>query len=97
MKTLIASLTLALGVAFTAAGCGGSDNHCDKLVKKICDGKGDDYCDKTKDWLEKEFEGPNGEKLTSEESSTVCKMIVDDSDALAAYRSQATRELTGQN
>lgn len=97
MKTLILNLTLALGLAATAAGCGGSDSHCDNLVKKICDGKGDDYCKKTKAWLDKEFEGPNGEKLTQEESSAVCKMIVDDSDALAAYRSQANREVTGQN
>jgi hypothetical protein len=97
MKKLLVNLTLALSLAFAAAGCGGNDNACDTLVKKICDGKGDDYCKKTKAWLEKEFVGPDGEKMSSKETGMACQMIADDKEALAAYRNQAKRELSGQN
>jgi len=97
MKTLLVNLTLALSLAFAAAGCGKDDKACDTLANKICDGKGDDYCKKTKAWLDKELVGPDGEKMSGNETGMACKMIMDDKEALAAYRNQAKRELSSQN
>ena len=33
--------------------------------------------------------GPKGEKLSDSEAGTACQMILDDKDALAAYKAQA--------
>jgi hypothetical protein len=92
MTKLFASLTLALGLALSACG-GGGGNACDDLNKKICAGKDDAYCKKTREWLAKEMTGPDGEKMSSSESDLACKLIGSDKDIIEAYRSQAAQEL----
>jgi hypothetical protein len=82
---LIATLSLSFGLA----ACGGSDNTCDQLAKKLCSGKDDATCKKTKAWLDSEMTGPDGKKLSSSDSNLACKMILDDKDAVAGYQEMA--------
>lgn len=93
MTKMFASLTLALGLALTACG-GGGGSACDDLNKKICEGKDSAYCKQTRDWLDKEMTGPDGEKLSSSESDLACKMIGEDKDIIDAYRSKAASDLS---
>ncbi|MGE5181881.1 MAG: hypothetical protein ACM31C_07455 [Acidobacteriota bacterium] len=71
------------------AGCGGGGSNCDKLAKKLCEGKDAATCAKVKTWLDGELTGPDHKKLSESEASEGCKMILDDKDALAAYQKQA--------
>jgi hypothetical protein len=91
LKTIVTtlSITLALGLA----ACGGGGSSCDNLAKKLCEGKDDATCKKTRTWLDSEMTGPKGEKLSSSESNEACKMILDDADALAAYKGQAAEKV----
>jgi hypothetical protein len=84
LKTIVA--VLGLGLALGA--CSGGDS-CEALNKKLCAGKDDAACKKTRAWLDSEMTGPDGKKLSSSESSEACKMILDDKDALEAYVKQA--------
>jgi len=83
----IASL-LAVGLALTLGACGGG-NSCDKLAAKLCDGKDEATCKKTRAWLDSEMTGPDGKKLADSEASAACGMILDDTAALEAYKAQA--------
>ena len=90
MKNALKVLSLlSLSPGLGLAACGGGGNSCDTLAKKLCEGKDDATCTKTKAWLDSEMTGPNGEKLSSGEAAQACKMILDDKDALAAYKQQA--------
>lgn len=93
MKTLMLTLSLALGLSFTATACGGGGNACDDLAKKICDGKDEAYCKKTKEWLDKEMVGPDDKKLSGDEANMACKMIGESKEVVTAYKNQAAREL----
>jgi hypothetical protein len=94
MKTLIRTLGLATVLAFGAAACGGSSGaECDALAKKICDGKDEAYCKKARAWIDKEMVGPDGEKMSSEQTNMACKLIGEDKDVVAAYKRQAQKEL----
>ena len=93
MKTLFTSLTLALGLALTACGGGGGGGACEDLNKKICEGKDDAYCKKTREWLDKEMTGPDGEKMSSTEKNLACQLIGGDKDVIDAYRGEAAKEL----
>ena len=94
MKTITTAFAaLALAVSVAACGGGGGGNACDQLAKKLCEGKDDATCKKTKAWLDSEMTGPNDEKLSASESSTACKMILDDKDALQAYKDQAAEKV----
>jgi len=92
MTKMFASLTLALGLLLPACG-GGGGGACDDLNKKICEGKDGAYCKQTREWLDKEMTGPDGEKLSSSESDLACKMIGSDKDVIDAYRSKAASDL----
>jgi len=91
MKKLLVSLSLTLGMVLSA--CGGGGNACDDLNKKICDGKDSSYCKKSREWLDKEMTGPDGEKLSSKEADMACKLIGEDKDVIGAYRAKAAEDL----
>ena len=94
MKTLLLNVCLATGLALSAVACGGgSGAECDSLAKKICDGKDDAFCKKTREWVKKEMTGPDGKPLNDAQADMACKMIGEDADVLAAYRKQAEREI----
>jgi hypothetical protein len=94
MKTLMMTLSLALGLSFAVTACGGGGgNACDDLAKKICEGKDDAYCKKARTWLDKEMVGPDDEKLSSDESNMACKMIAESKEVVTAYKNQAAKEL----
>lgn len=80
--------SLALCAGLSLSGCK-SGNACDKLADKLCDGKDDATCKKIKTWLDSEMTGPNKEKLSSDQASLGCSMILDDKDALEAYKKEA--------
>jgi hypothetical protein len=86
MKQLTIVSMMFLGLALGA--CGGG-NSCDSLAKKLCAGKDDATCTKTRAWLDSELTGPDGKKLSDSEASEGCKLILDDHDALDAYTKQA--------
>ena len=88
---MLSVLSLSLGLGLAA--CGGGGNSCDTLAKKLCEGKDEATCKKTKAWLDSELTGPNGEKLSSSEAAQGCKMILDDKDALEAYKAQAQEKV----
>ena len=86
-------LSVSLGLGLGLAACGKSASSCDTLAKKLCEGKDDATCQKTKAWLDSELTGPNGEKLSASEAAEGCKMILDDKDALEAYKTQASNKV----
>jgi hypothetical protein len=88
MKT-IATFVSTLFLSLSLAACGSDGNSCDQLAKKICEGKDEATCKKTKEWLAKEMTGPDGEKLSSGESAAACKMIMDDKEVLGLYKEHA--------
>ena len=93
MKTLATFVaSLSLGLALTACG-GGGGNSCDALAKKLCAGKDEASCKKTKEWLDSEMVGPDDKKLSSSESGAACKMIMDDKDIFEAYKAQADEKV----
>jgi hypothetical protein len=92
MTKTLSILSLGLALALGACG-GGGGNSCDALAKKLCAGKDDATCKKTKAWLDSEMTGPNDEKLSSAESGAACKMIMDDKAALQAYTDQANEKV----
>jgi hypothetical protein len=83
---IVSALALSFSLGLTGCGHG---NSCDALAKKLCEGKDDATCTKTKAWLDSQMTGPKGEKLSSGEAAEACKMIADDKDALEAYKKQA--------
>jgi hypothetical protein len=82
---------LSLGSSLTLAACGGGSS-CDSLAKKLCEGQDEATCKKTREWLDSEMTGPHHEKLSSGEAAEVCKMILDDKEALGAYTKQASEK-----
>jgi hypothetical protein len=92
MKT-IGTLIATLSLSFTLAACGGGGNSCDQLAKKLCNGKDEATCKKTKEWLDSEMTGPDGKKLSSSDSNLACKLILDDKDAVEAYQSMASEKI----
>ena len=88
MKT-IAKFLSVLVLSSTLAACSKDGNSCDQLAKKICEGKDEATCKKTKEWLDKEMTGPDGEKLSSSESAAACKMIMDDKEVMGLYKEHA--------
>ena len=92
MTKMFASLTLTLGLLLSACG-GGGGGACDDLNKKICEGKDGAYCKQTRTWLDKEMTGPDGEKMSSDESNLACKMIGADKESIDAFRSKAASDL----
>jgi hypothetical protein len=91
MTKMISALGLALTLALGA--CGGGSDSCDALAKKLCAGKDAETCKKTKAWLDSEMTGPSDEKLSKDESSMACKMIMSDKDSLQAYTEQAAEKV----
>ncbi|HTM20542.1 MAG TPA: hypothetical protein VL172_08545 [Kofleriaceae bacterium] len=94
MTKLFVSLSLTLGLALTACGSKGGGSACEDLNKKICDGKDAAYCQKSRDWLDKELTGPNGETMSSSEKDMACKLVGSDKDVIDAYRNQAAQALS---
>lgn len=93
IKKLWLALSLA-GLALGASACK-DDDSCAALTKQICEGSGIS-CDAAKTWLDKEMVGPNDEKLSGEERSMACKMILDEKDALTGYKEKAKSDLAAK-
>ena len=87
LKTLV--LTFALGLA--SSGCG--NKACGELRDKICAGKDKATCEKVKAWIDSEMTGPDKKPLDADQADTVCKMILDDSKALDAWKRRSEEEL----
>lgn len=85
-------LSLAFVASTALLGACGKDDSCAKVVKHVCEeGKVD--CDKTKAWLEKQMTGPDDKPLGGDERQQVCKMLLEDKEALAGYTEQGKRDL----
>jgi hypothetical protein len=89
--TTFKTLTLAIAAALAlATGCK-DDKHCDTLASKICEGNKDGNCVKTtKGWIQDQM-SDDGKKASADEANLVCKMVLDDKDALEAWKAQAAR------
>lgn len=81
-------------LAASLAACGGGD-ACDQLAKELCKDSGV-ACDKAKTWLDGQLVGPKGDKMSSTERATACKMVADDKEAVAAFKTLAASELGGK-
>jgi murein endopeptidase len=87
-------MTKWLVLVALVTGCG---NDCDKLEKKMCEGQDDATCTAMKKWFEDDFlTGPKKEKLSSDEASMGCKMILDDDKVAKTFIERAKEAASKQ-
>jgi hypothetical protein len=83
---------LALLAALALAACSGGTS-CDRLAKKLCEGKDGPACTRTHAWLDSELTGPDDKALSASDKGQACTMILDDEQVLAAYLREADKQL----
>jgi hypothetical protein len=99
MLRTLTILTLTLGLSLTLVACkkkGGDDgdDSCAKLLKKVCEGKGSDYCKKAKDVLENDIMTDFDMKpLSKDERAAGCVAILSDEKIVPKWIEGARRKI----
>jgi hypothetical protein len=87
-------MTMTKWIAALALLTAGCSNECDDLKKKLCEGQDDATCKAMKEWFDSDFlKGPDGKKMSSDEASLGCKMIMADKEALTNAIEAAKRKI----
>lgn len=86
---------LVLSLSLTGLVACGKDDSCADLAGKITSAtKASDGA--VKAWMDKELTGPDDQKLSGDDRSQACEMILGEKDALAGYIEKAKSDLAGQ-
>jgi hypothetical protein len=79
--------TFAMSAILASALLGCGNKKCEELKTTLCTGLDDATCKAVRAVLDTELEkGPTDEKLSDGEKDLACKMILEDKEALEAYR-----------